>query len=121
MVTKVNGKRRMYVGFTDLNDACPKDCFPLPKIDTLIHAIVCHEMLSFMNGFSGYNQIWMDKMVFIRYHTLLTLVYYLVMAFDLKNARSTYQRLTIKMFKYLIGKTMESNICKIKKSPSFYC
>ncbi|KAL8104641.1 hypothetical protein AgCh_028751 [Apium graveolens] len=38
MVKKANGKWRMCVDFTDLNDACPKDCFPLPRIDTLIEA-----------------------------------------------------------------------------------
>ncbi|XP_063942647.1 uncharacterized protein LOC135150314 [Daucus carota subsp. sativus] len=53
MVKKANGKWRMCVDFTDLNDACPKDCFPLPRIDTLIDATAGHEMLSFMDGFSG--------------------------------------------------------------------
>ena len=61
MVKKANGKWRMCVDFTDLNDACPKDCFPLPRIDTLIDATAGHEMLSFMDGFSGYNQIKMHK------------------------------------------------------------
>ncbi|XP_063939813.1 uncharacterized protein LOC135148496 [Daucus carota subsp. sativus] len=61
MVKKANGKWRMCVDFTDLNDACPKDCFPLPRIDTLIDATAGHEMLSFMDGFSGYNQIRMNK------------------------------------------------------------
>ncbi|KAL8148259.1 hypothetical protein AgCh_005574 [Apium graveolens] len=53
MVKKANEKWRMCVNFTDLNDACPKDCFPLPRIDTLIDATAGHEMLSFMGGFSG--------------------------------------------------------------------
>ncbi|KAL8115311.1 hypothetical protein AgCh_021963 [Apium graveolens] len=47
----------MCVSFTDLNDACPKDCFLFPRIDTLIDTTAGHEMLSFMDGFSGYNQI----------------------------------------------------------------
>ncbi|XP_074378433.1 uncharacterized protein LOC141719975 [Apium graveolens] len=55
MVKKANGKWRMCIDFTDLNDACPKDCFPLPRIDALIDATAGHEMLSFMDGFSGYN------------------------------------------------------------------
>ena len=55
MVKKANGKWRMCIDFTDLNDACPKDCYPLPRIDTLIDATAGHEMLSFMDGFSGYN------------------------------------------------------------------
>ena len=61
MVKKSNEKWRMCINFTDLNDACPKDCFPLPRIDTLIDATAGHEMLSFMDGFSGYNQIKMHK------------------------------------------------------------
>ena len=55
MVKKANGRWRMCIDFTSLNDACPKDYFPLPRIDTLIDATVGHEMLSFMDGFSGYN------------------------------------------------------------------
>ena len=47
----------MCVDFTDLNDACRKDCFPLSIIDTLIDATAGHEMLSFMDGFSGYKYI----------------------------------------------------------------
>ncbi|XP_074324316.1 uncharacterized protein LOC141661230 [Apium graveolens] len=61
MVKKANGKWRMCIDFTDLNDACPKDCYPLPRINTLIDATAGHEMLSFMDGFSGYNQIKMHK------------------------------------------------------------
>ncbi|XP_074377365.1 uncharacterized protein LOC141718888 [Apium graveolens] len=51
----------MCIDFTYLNDACPKDCYPLSRIDTLIGATAGHEILSFMDGFSGYNQIKMHK------------------------------------------------------------
>nr|XP_017225012.1 PREDICTED: uncharacterized protein LOC108201232 [Daucus carota subsp. sativus] len=61
MVKKANGKWKMCVDFTDLNDACPKDCFSLPRIDTLIDATAGHEMLSFMDGFSEDNQIRIYK------------------------------------------------------------
>ena len=61
MVKKANGKWRMCVNFTDLNKACPKDSYPLPHIDQLVDSIVGHKLLSFMNAFSGYNQIRMDK------------------------------------------------------------
>ena len=57
IVKKANEKWRMCVDFTNLNDACLKDCFPLPRIDTLIDATIGHKMLSFMDGFSGYNRI----------------------------------------------------------------
>ena len=55
MVKKNNGKWRMCVNFTDLNKACPKDSFPLPRIDQLVDLIVGHKLLSFMDAFSGYN------------------------------------------------------------------
>lgn len=51
----------MCIDFLDLNDACPKDYFPLPRIDVLIYVTVGHEILSFIDGFSGYNQINMYK------------------------------------------------------------
>ena len=61
MVKKSNGKWRMCVDFTDLNHACPKDSFPLPRIDQLVDSTVGHELLTFMDAFSGYNQILMKK------------------------------------------------------------
>ena len=66
-------------------------------------------MLSFIDGFSGYNQIKMDKddtskLFFI---TDFGVFCYLVMAFGLKNVGATYQRLVNKIFKDLIGKTMD--------------
>ena len=61
MVRKNNRKWRMCVDFTDLNRACPKDSYPLPRIDTLVDSIARHELLSFMDAFSGYNQIKMKE------------------------------------------------------------
>ncbi|XP_075665567.1 uncharacterized protein LOC142635263 [Castanea sativa] len=61
MVKKVNGKWRMCVDFTDLNRACPKDSYPLSHIDTLVDSTARHELLSFMDAFSGYNQIKLDE------------------------------------------------------------
>ena len=49
------------MNFTDLNKACPKDGFPLPKIDQLVDSTAGHSLLSFMDTFFGYNQIPMDK------------------------------------------------------------
>uniref|UniRef100_A0A2N9EXT2 Reverse transcriptase domain-containing protein n=1 Tax=Fagus sylvatica TaxID=28930 RepID=A0A2N9EXT2_FAGSY len=60
MVKKANGKWRMCVDFTDLNKACPKDSFPLPRIDQLVDSTAGHRLLTFMDAFSGYNQIMMD-------------------------------------------------------------
>ena len=61
MGKKANGKWRMCVDFTDLNKACPKDSYPLPRIDQLVDSTASHRLLSFMDAFSGYNQIRMDE------------------------------------------------------------
>ena len=61
MVKKANGKWRMCVDFMDLNKACPKDSYPLPRIDTLVESISRHQLLSFMDAFSDYNQIKMEE------------------------------------------------------------
>ena len=109
MVKKANGKWRMCVDFTDLNKACPKDSFPLPRIDQLVDATAGHGLLSFMDAYSGYNQIRMhepnqEKTAFI---TDRGLYYYKVMPFGLKNAGATYQRWVNSIFVQQIGHTME--------------
>lgn len=58
---KADGKWRMCIDFTNLNKTCLKDSFPLPIIDQLVDATTRHELLSFMNGYLGYNQIKMYK------------------------------------------------------------
>ena len=57
LVKKANDKWRMCVDFIDLNKACPKDGFPLLKIDQLVDSTTGHGLLNFMDVFSGYNQI----------------------------------------------------------------
>uniref|UniRef100_A0A2N9GTA9 Reverse transcriptase domain-containing protein n=1 Tax=Fagus sylvatica TaxID=28930 RepID=A0A2N9GTA9_FAGSY len=109
MVKKASGKWRMCVDFTDLNKACPKDSFPLPRIDQLVDSTAGHKLLTFMDAFSGYNQIMMDdtdqeKTSFI---TSKGLFCYKVMPFGLKNAGATYQRLMNKMFHHQIGRNVE--------------
>lgn len=109
MVKKKNGKWRVYVDFTSLNKACPKDSFPLPKIDQLVDATSGHGRMSFQDAYKGYHQIAMyppdeEKTAFI---TPKGLYCYRVMPFGLKNAKATYQRLVTKMFRHLIGKTVE--------------
>ena len=55
LVKKANGKWRLCIDFTDINKACLKDSFPLPRIDLIVDATAGHELLSFMDAFSGYN------------------------------------------------------------------
>jgi hypothetical protein len=109
VVKKKNGKWRVCVDFTNLNQACPKDPFPLPKIDQLVDATAGHDRMSFLDAFQGYHQIALsaedrEKTAFI---TPLGIYCYKVMSFGLKNAGATYQRMVTKMFKDQIGKTME--------------
>ncbi|KAL5546086.1 hypothetical protein UlMin_005773 [Ulmus minor] len=109
LVKKANGNWRVCVDFMDLNRACPKDSFPLPRIDQLVDATAGHELLSFMDAYSGYNQIRMheEDQEHTAFLTNQGLYCYKVMPFGLKNAGATYQRLVNKMFKDQIGKTME--------------
>ena len=60
LVKKANNKWRLCIDFTDIDRAYPKDSFPLPRIDLIVDATTSHELLSFMDAFSGYNQISMD-------------------------------------------------------------
>ena len=109
IVKKSNGKWRICVDFTDLNKACPKDSYPLPRIDTLVDSTARQELLSFIDALSGYNQIKMneedqEKTSFV---TSQGLFCYKVMSFGLKNAGATYQRLMNKMFAHQIGRNVQ--------------
>jgi hypothetical protein len=57
MVKKANGKWRMCTDYTDLNKACPKDPFPLPCINKLVDNSAGYKYMSFLDAYSGYNQI----------------------------------------------------------------
>ncbi|RDX58414.1 hypothetical protein CR513_62271, partial [Mucuna pruriens] len=109
MVRKANGKWRMCTDYTDLNKACPKDSYPLPSIDRLVDNVAGYTFLSFMDAYSGYNQIRMhpqdgEKTTFITDEGAFC---YQVMPFGLKNAGATYQRLMDKIFKGILGRDVE--------------
>ena len=83
---------RVCVDFQDLNKVSPKDDFPLPHIDMLVDSTTGHSMLSFMDGFSRYNQILM-ALVDMKKTSFITewgTFCYKVMSFWLKNEGSTY-------------------------------
>ncbi|EOY00162.1 Uncharacterized protein TCM_009817 [Theobroma cacao] len=108
-VPKKDGKVRMCVDYRDLNRDSPKDNFPLPHINTLVDNTARHSMFSFMDGFSGYNQIKMaledrEKTTFI---TMWGTFCYKVMPFGLKNAGVTYQRAMVTLFHDMMHREVE--------------
>ena len=109
LVKKENDKWWLCIDFIDINKACSKDSFPLSRIDLIVDATAVHELLSFKDAFSGYNQISMDPsdQEMTSFVTGQGTYYYRVMPFGLKNAGATYQRLVNKMFQNQIGASME--------------
>ncbi|RVX06104.1 Transposon Ty3-I Gag-Pol polyprotein [Vitis vinifera] len=97
VVPKKEGKWRVCVDYTNLNNACPKDSFPLPRIDQIVDSTSGQGMLSFLDAFSGYHQIPMspddeEKTAFITPHGLYC---YKVMSFGLKNAGATQRGIEV--------------------------
>ena len=91
--------------YTDLNEAYPKDNFPLPRIYQIVDASARHRMLSFLDTSpDSMHPPDAKKMTFITPHELYC---YNVMPFGLKNVGATYQRLVTKIFRPLTGRTME--------------
>ena len=100
---------RMCVDFTSLNKHCPKDHFPLPRIDQIIDSTAGCEKLSFLDAYSGYNQIRLkvedqEKTAFI---TPFGVYCYNTMPFGLKNAGATYQRCMQACLKDQIGRNVQ--------------
>ena len=96
-------------GFHGLEQNLSKRQFPLPRINQLVDSTARHKLLTFMDAFSGYNQILMDKddQEKTSFITSEGLSCYRVMPFGLKNAGATYQRLMNKMFHNQIGRNVE--------------
>ena len=108
MVKKANEKW-MCIDFTDLNRVCPKESYPFRRIDTLVDLTTRHQLLNFIDTFSGYNQIKLneadqEKTSFV---TIQGLFCYKVMPFELKNTGATYQRLINRMFTHKIGRNVQ--------------
>ena len=108
---KNNGRLRVCVAFRNLNATTPKDMYVMPIANMLIDSIANNELLSFMDGFSGYDQILIDvddisKTAFICPGSL-GMFEWLVMPFGLKNASATYQRAMDTIFHDVLGHHME--------------
>jgi hypothetical protein len=108
MVKKANDKWRMCIDFTDLNKACPKDEFPLLRIGSLVDAAASSELMSLLDCYSGYHQIWMQKedepkTSFI---TPSGTYCYMRMPEGLKNAGGSFSRMTANVLHSQIGKNV---------------
>ncbi|GJV20773.1 reverse transcriptase domain-containing protein [Tanacetum coccineum] len=109
MVRKHDGSWRMCVDFTDLNKACPQDCYPLPEIDWKVESLCGYPFKCFLDAYKGYHQIQMAKQDEEKtaFHTSHGVYCYTKMPFGLKNDGATYQRLVDKAFDRQIGQNLE--------------
>ncbi|GKV35459.1 hypothetical protein SLEP1_g43722 [Rubroshorea leprosula] len=109
LVKKANGKWRMCIDYTNLNDACLKDCYPMPNIDKLVEAASGNERLSLLDAYSGYHHVPMapedeEKTSFYAGDEIYC---YVMMPFGLKNAGATYQKMVTIVFRAQIGRNLE--------------
>nr|GEW81677.1 reverse transcriptase domain-containing protein [Tanacetum cinerariifolium] len=109
MVKKHDDSWRMCVDFTDLNKACPQDCYPLSEIDWKVESLCGYPFKCFLDAYKGYHQIQLaeadeEKTTF---HTGHGVYWYTKMPFGLKNAGATYQRLIDKAFESQVGWNIE--------------
>jgi hypothetical protein len=94
LVPKKTGGLRMCIDYTDLNKHCPKDPFPLPRIDQVVDSTTGSVLLCFLDCYSGYHQIALhpddeDKTMFITPHGIYC---YKVMTFGLKMSKQHIRR-----------------------------
>jgi hypothetical protein len=109
IVPKANGKLWICIDYTSLNKACPKDPYPLPRIDQIVDSTSRCDLLSFLDAYSGFHQIQMARVD--REHTAFVTVdglyCYVVMPYGLRNALSTFVRPMSKTFGDLIRDRIE--------------
>jgi hypothetical protein len=109
VVPKANRKLQMYIDYTSMNKACPKDPYPLPHIDQNVDSTSGCNLISFLDAYSGFHQIRMAKED--RKHTAFVtidgLYCYVVMPYDLRNALPTFVRAMSKTFGDLIRDKVE--------------
>ncbi|KAL0427460.1 UNVERIFIED_CONTAM: Pro-Pol polyprotein [Sesamum latifolium] len=113
LVPKPGGKWRMCIDFRDLNKACPKNFYPLPRIEQLVDSTSGCELLSMMDASQGYHQIMLAPEDYKRVSFITSdgTFCYVAMPFGLKNAGATYKRLVDKIFQPQLGRNMEVYVC----------
>jgi hypothetical protein len=121
---KVGGKLRMCIDYTSLNKSCPKDSFPLPRINRIMDSTSGCDLLCFLDAYSGFHQIPMSRedeehAAFIIVDGLFC---YISMPYGLKNVLPTLVRTMHKTFSDLIRDLIEvyvdDIIIKIKSHAS---
>jgi hypothetical protein len=108
MVQNKNGKWCMCIDFTSLNKACPKDNFLLSRISKIVDNAAGCEVMSLLDCFSGYHQIYMKeedkaKTSFI---TPFGMYCFIRMSEGLKNAGSTFSRFTKTVLESQVGRNI---------------
>ena len=110
-VIKKNGKLQVCVNFRDLNVSTPKGMYVMHIANMVIDSTANNELLSFMDGFSGYNQILIaveDKPeTACKFPSSIGTFEWMAMPFSLKNAGVTYQRATNAIFHDMLGHHMK--------------
>jgi hypothetical protein len=108
MVQKESGKWRMCIDFTSLNKACPKDNVPLPQIDKIVDSAAGCEVMSLLDCFSGYHQIYMkeEDNASTSFITPFGTYCFIRMPKGLKNARPTFSRLTKTVLESQVGRNI---------------
>ncbi|CAL2270312.1 unnamed protein product [Prunus armeniaca] len=122
VLKRKTGAVRICVDYRNLNEASPKDEYPMPMADMLVDGAAHNQMLSFMDGNAGYNQIMMAEEDIHKTAFMcpghIGAFEYTVMPFGLRNAGATYQRAMNSVFHDMIGHSLEVYIDDVViKSP----
>ena len=109
VVPKANGKLRMCIAYDSLNKACPRDPYPLPRIDQIVDSTSRCDLLSFLDVHSGFHQIRMSREESKRtaFVTVDGLFCYVVMPYSQRNALPTFVRAMNKTFGDLVRNIVE--------------